>query len=560
MKAFVWIAAALVLLSGAAGAAPPNAGGFETLRAAYAAKDANAAATAYAPDAEVLYRYAGTPEDRRVGTAAIAASFRELFDQIDPATPLDLNFRVAETAGDRRVGYYRLRIGKAASYGRFETRVGPDGRFVQDISSDATLADFETAAGPLMFADEDEVLDRDFHEGLTGRYRLPDGCVLVVTRSVVRLFARNSCDNSFRGLNRLSGLEWTAGDRVRSDKAVATWRFAAPAGGASASVTVDGVTAKRADAYRRERVVFPAKDGVKLAGQLYLPTGLSGPAPAVVLIHGSGPQDRDGYASIVAVMADALAASGRVVLTYDKRGVDGSGGDWSRAGFEVLAQDAMAGMALLAARPEVDAGRIGLAGSSQAGWVAASVLRQGGRPADVFLLGAAGAALTVAEQNLYNTKVRMGCAGVAAADIDLALRQQSAFFAFLRDDRTAPQLDRLTAEGRKRAALRDWLFPASGEVDRSAGDWFVTLDPAFDPLPLWRAYGGRAMFVFAEHDDSTPTAVAAGRLKGTAVEVRTLAGAQHLGLGAGDVCRAELTDVTGFSAELFKALDAFASG
>ncbi|NBB13799.1 prolyl oligopeptidase family serine peptidase [Caulobacter sp. SLTY] len=558
MRAFAWIAATLVLLSGAAGAAPPEETAFKALRAAYAAKDAAAAAAAYAPDAEVIYRYAGTPEDRRAGTTAIAASFRELFDQIDPATAIDLNFRVAETAGDRRVGYYRMRIGKAASYGRFEVRLGKDGRFVQDISSDGTVSDFESVAGPLMFANEDEVLDRDFHEALTGRYRLPDGCVLVVTRSVVRLFARNSCDNSFRGLNRVSGLEWTAGDRVRSDKAVATWRFAPPTDGTSAAVTVDGLIAVRADAYRRERVVFPAKDGVKLAGQLYLPSGRAGTAPAVVLVHGSGPQDRDGYASIIAVMADALAASGRVVLTYDKRGVDGSGGDWSRAGFDSLAQDAMAGMAFLATRPEVDASRIGLAGSSQAGWVAAAVLRQGGTPADVFLLGAAGAALTVAEQNLYNTKVRMGCAGIAGADIDLALRQQSAFFAFLRDGRAAPELDRLTAEGRKRAGLGDWLFPASGEVDRSAGDWFVTLDPAFDPLPLWRAYGGKAMFVFAEHDDSTPTSVATGRLKGVPVQVRVLSGAQHLGLRAGEVCRAELTDTTAFSPDLFRALEAFA--
>lgn len=152
MRTPAWLLGLLILLSGAAQSATPEAAAFKALRAAYAAKDPAAAAAAYTPDARVIYRYAGAPEDRRDGRAAITTSFRELFDQIDPATPIDLNFRVVEAVDDRLTGFYRMRIGGSVSYGRFEVRLAEDGRFREDISSDATVTDFEAAAGPLMFA------------------------------------------------------------------------------------------------------------------------------------------------------------------------------------------------------------------------------------------------------------------------------------------------------------------------------------------------------------------------------------------------------------------------
>jgi ketosteroid isomerase-like protein len=151
MRPLAWLVGVVLLLSGAARASGPEESAFKALRAAYAARDAAAAAAAYTPDARVIYRYAGAPEDRRTGQAAITASFRELFDQIDPADPIDLNFRIAEAVGERRTGFYRMRIGGSVSYGRFEVRLADDGRFREDISSDATAEDFE-GAGPLMFA------------------------------------------------------------------------------------------------------------------------------------------------------------------------------------------------------------------------------------------------------------------------------------------------------------------------------------------------------------------------------------------------------------------------
>lgn len=553
------IAAAVALCAAQAASADP----FAVLRSAYAARDADQAASAYTPDAEVVYRYDGSPAERHVGRAAIAASFRALFDQIDPAQRLDLDFRTVERRDGGHAGVYRLRIGPASAvYGRFAVQLAPGGAFVGDLSTSATAADFEEAAGPVMLAPADDTLDRDYYARLAGRYRLPDGCDLVVTRSSVRLFARNVCTNTWRGLTRRAGRVWTAGDRVLSDKVAVTYRFApfTPSGSPAVELSDDGGvrTAVRRTPYRTREVAFTAADGVRLTGTLYTPTGLSRRRPATVMLHGSGSQDRDGYASIIAVLADQLAAGGRVVLAYDKRGSGGSAGDGARAGFDRLADDAKAAMAFVAARPEVDSARIGLAGSSQAGWVAARAIVRDAKPADVLLLGAAGAALTVAEQNLYNTATRMRCAGIDAADIRLALDQQRAFFDHLRDPARAGALDALTERAARRPGLAAWLFPDSRTTDRTAGAWYVVLDPAFDPLPVWRGYRGRASFLFAEHDDATPTTIATSRLRGSKVQVRTVAGAQHLGLLARDVCQAELGDTEAFAPAIMGGIADFA--
>ncbi|MBC8120547.1 MAG: hypothetical protein H7Y22_01770, partial [Gemmatimonadaceae bacterium] len=218
---------------------PAVAEPFAQLRAAYAGRDASAAAAAYAPDARVIYRYSRSPEELHVGRAAIRDSFQRLFAQIDPTQPLDLNFRPTHRQGTTVSGIYRLRIGKGPpNYGRFAVELAPDGLFKRDLSTDATPTAFEDVNGSVMLAADDEQLDPVYYDRLLGRYRLPGGCELVVTRSVVRLFVRDTCTQVWRGLTRVSGREWTAGDRVLSDKALTTYRFADVAMGASASVEV----------------------------------------------------------------------------------------------------------------------------------------------------------------------------------------------------------------------------------------------------------------------------------------------------------------------------------
>lgn len=126
--------------------------------------------------------------------------------------------------------------------------------------------------------------------------------------------------------------------------------------------------------YREEEVAYrnESAGGIKLAATLTLPQG-KGPFPAVVLITGSGPQDRD--ESLLEhkpflVLADHLTRKGIAVLRADDRGVAKSEGDFKKATSADFATDAEAGLAYLKTRPEIDAKKLGLIGHSEGGMIA----------------------------------------------------------------------------------------------------------------------------------------------------------------------------------------------
>ena len=106
---------------------------------------------------------------------------------------------------------------------------------------------------------------------------------------------------------------------------------------------------------------------VTLSGDLSLPPG-KGPFPAVVMIHGSGPQDRSN--PVFKVIAEGLNRQGIATLNYDKRGTGKSGGNFCDCTYRDLADDALAGLRKLASLPMIDPKRIGIYGHSQGGMVA----------------------------------------------------------------------------------------------------------------------------------------------------------------------------------------------
>ncbi len=123
--------------------------------------------------------------------------------------------------------------------------------------------------------------------------------------------------------------------------------------------------------FRRTEVVFSNGD-ITLAGELTFPSG-DGPHPAVVLISGSGEQDRDSNVSgfrLFAVLADHLAGAGVASLRFDDRGVGGSGGDNLQATLEDRVSDVEAAIDVLRSRDDIAAGGIGLVGHSEGGIVA----------------------------------------------------------------------------------------------------------------------------------------------------------------------------------------------
>jgi pimeloyl-ACP methyl ester carboxylesterase len=122
-----------------------------------------------------------------------------------------------------------------------------------------------------------------------------------------------------------------------------------------------------------EQEVSYSNGPIHLAGTLTVPLG-AGPFPAVVLIPGSGPLNRDeeifGHKPFL-VIADHLARSGIAVLRFDDRGVGGStGGTVEEATTEELAGDTRAGVEFLKTQLSISSDRIGLVGHSEGAIIA----------------------------------------------------------------------------------------------------------------------------------------------------------------------------------------------
>lgn len=145
--------------------------------------------------------------------------------------------------------------------------------------------------------------------------------------------------------------------------------------------------------YRDEDVSYDNKvQGNKLAATLTIPSG-KGPFPAVVLITGSGPQDRDesimGHKPFL-VLADYLTRKGIAVLRADDRGVGKSTGEFSAATTADFATDTEAGIAYLKTRSEINSRMIGLVGHSEGGIIAPMVAARNADVAFIVMLAGSG--------------------------------------------------------------------------------------------------------------------------------------------------------------------------
>jgi pimeloyl-ACP methyl ester carboxylesterase len=146
-------------------------------------------------------------------------------------------------------------------------------------------------------------------------------------------------------------------------------------------------------------------NGFNLIGTIAKPAGAAVKRlPAVVLVGGSGPIDRDGTVANIPVygqLANALADAGFLVLRYDKRGIGQSGGRIETAGFAEYAEDLRAAVKFVGDRKDVDPKRIAVVGHSEGGAVALVAAAREKRIAALVLLaapGVSGSDLVLAQQ------------------------------------------------------------------------------------------------------------------------------------------------------------------
>lgn len=303
--------------------------------------------------------------------------------------------------------------------------------------------------------------------------------------------------------------------------------------------------------YLVEEVTFPGgSPGVTLAGTLTRPRQ-PGPAAAIVLVSGSGPQDRDESLAPVsaikpfALMADALSRAGIAVLRHDDRGVGGSTGDHDTATLSDLAEDARSALAFLADHPAIDPERIGLLGHSEGGIHAAALAADDPRVA--FVVGLAppatdGVSLLVAQ---YEAVAR--AEGGSDEEVEASRRFAQAVFpaaaegdlarveAAIRDAAGAAW-DRQDEETRALLGEREAyvLAQVTAQLPYITSDWFRSLlaaDPGADwrrvRVPVLGLFGGLDVQVVAAQNE--PALVAALQAAGNS-DYRTivLPDANHL--------------------------------
>ena len=135
---------------------------------------------------------------------------------------------------------------------------------------------------------------------------------------------------------------------------------------------------------------------VTLAGTLTKPKA-PGKYPAVILVSGSGPQNRNSEVEDhkpFEVMADYLTRQGIVVLRYDDRGVSQSTGNFVQSNIADFSRDALAGLAFLKTQANVDSTRLGMIGHSEGGLI--SLLLAGQHVPDLkFVVSLAGPAMPI---------------------------------------------------------------------------------------------------------------------------------------------------------------------
>jgi uncharacterized protein len=273
--------------------------------------------------------------------------------------------------------------------------------------------------------------------------------------------------------------------------------------------------------YLAEEVTFGHGE-VTLAGTLTLPEG-TGPHPAVILVSGSGQQNRDseipmipGYRPL-AVLADTLTQQGIAVLRYDDRGVGGSTGEVMSATSADFSEDTEAALNYLRERTEIDPDQIGVLGHSEGGMIA--IMLAARNPHVAFVILMAGQTAPSIESHLAQVRMFNELQGVAGAELERVLAfQQQAYDTIKTDegwDEFEAALRELTAEQLEALpeAAKAQLGDLETVVEQSVAQqmailrspWFhfyITYDPTVDlvniDVPILALFGGLDIQVEAE--------------------------------------------------------------
>jgi len=256
--------------------------------------------------------------------------------------------------------------------------------------------------------------------------------------------------------------------------------------------------APRTKLYREEEVRFTNGD-VMLAGRLLIPSG-EGPFPAVVVVHGGGPANRNWEYQIV---GDVFARHGITALVYDKRGTGASTGDWREAGFDELASDAAAAFEFLRTRSEIHPKQIGFWAISEGGWVAPIATTKVSDPAFLILVSAPGMAHP--ELDLLYIQETLKEGGFSETVIQQALQFTQLWIEYARTGRGWSHLEARIQSARNMEWFRFTELAYFGVV--SQDDWFwrwYQRQAEHDPRPVLAKLQCPVLAIYGARDSNVP--------------------------------------------------------
>jgi len=272
--------------------------------------------------------------------------------------------------------------------------------------------------------------------------------------------------------------------------------------------------------YATEEVSFANGDAV-LKGTLVLPEGYSRKTPVLVMVTGSGLQNRDEEIyehKPFAVIADALARNGIATLRYDDRGFGESTGDLVHCTTEDMKADALAGIGLLRERFD----KVGVIGHSEGGTIALMLAAE--KKAD-FIVSLSGMVVSGKETLLWQNRVSLAAAGIPAETIDSYCKALETVF----DASTAGMPLPSTSQFDLPAALSQNLSAVMRQLSMPYLKHFVTLDvrPLLGGIscPVLALNGSKDMQVEAE---SNLRALRSGLPDNPCNKLETVEGVNHM--------------------------------
>ena len=271
--------------------------------------------------------------------------------------------------------------------------------------------------------------------------------------------------------------------------------------------------------YIQEEVVFSNND-VTLAGTLTLPR-TSGRHPAVVLLHGSGPLNRDQEAFGMKpfwIIADHLTRRGVAVLRYDSRGVGGSSGAPYQFTLPDVTEDALAAIGYLKTRNDINPAQIGLCGQSQGAVVAPLAASRSKNVA--FIICLAGFGIPGEQAHISQTTSIARANGASEQEIEGLVENMKRIINLIRKESNEAEIRPLITTMLKNQCVsmsqkneketKGDNEPADAHVDCALSlhksPWFrFFID--YDPKPALEQVMCPALFFFGELDTQVPAKI-----------------------------------------------------